>query len=61
MHYREAADLAAKLEMVPLLAQCHLSLAQLCLARGERADGQRHLERATLFQELGMPASVATR
>lgn len=48
--------------MVPLLAQCHLSLGQLCLARGERADGQRHLERAhTLFHELGMPASVATR
>ncbi|MBI3625844.1 MAG: tetratricopeptide repeat protein, partial [Candidatus Rokubacteria bacterium] len=61
-HYHEAADLAAKLEMVPLVAQCHLSLGQLCLARGERADGQRHLERAhMLFQELGMPASVATR
>jgi hypothetical protein len=27
--YREAADLAARLEMAPLLAQCHQSLGQL--------------------------------
>jgi hypothetical protein len=27
--YREAADLAARLEMAPLLAQCQLSLGQL--------------------------------
>lgn len=53
--YREAADLAARLEMAPLLAQCHLSLGRLYLAGGRPDEGRKHLESATtIFQELGM-------
>ncbi len=57
--YREAAELAARLEMAPLLARCHLSLGRLSLGRGERAEGRKHFESAAaLFQELGMAGSA---
>lgn len=59
--YREAADLATRLEMAPLLARCHLSLGRLLGRKGDHAEGQKHLESATaIFEELGMGAGVIT-
>ncbi len=59
--YREAAELAARLEMAPLLVRCHLSLGRLLEKKGDRAEGQKHLESATaMMEELGMGAGVTT-
>jgi class 3 adenylate cyclase/tetratricopeptide (TPR) repeat protein len=54
-HYEQVRGQAAKLEMRPLLARCHLSLGQLYQRGGRLAAAREHLNAAVaLFREMGM-------
>lgn len=53
--YRQAADLAAKLKMRPLLAHCSLECGQFFVKTGEFENARLELQKAIdLFSSLGM-------
>jgi class 3 adenylate cyclase/tetratricopeptide (TPR) repeat protein len=53
--YREAAGLAAELQMRPLVAHCHLGLGKLYRRTGQREQAQEHLTTATtMYREMDM-------
>jgi tetratricopeptide (TPR) repeat protein len=53
--YRQAMDLAQRLEMRPLLAHCHLGLGRLLHRLGRAAAARRELEGSlTLFRSMAM-------
>jgi hypothetical protein len=46
---------ATALDIMPLVARCHLMIGQLLARSGDRASAQQHLTRASeLFERLGM-------
>jgi tetratricopeptide (TPR) repeat protein len=54
-HYRKALALAEPRGMRPLVAHCHLSLANLCRRTGKRQEAQEHLTTATtMYRQMGM-------
>lgn len=58
--YREALELAERLDMRPLMAHCHRGLAVLYQRTGDRANATAELATAaTIFRELNMPLSIA--
>src|SRR5262249_46003023 len=53
--YRDAADVAERLGMRPLVAHCHLGLGKLYRRAGKRQQAQEHLTSATtMYREMGM-------
>jgi class 3 adenylate cyclase/tetratricopeptide (TPR) repeat protein len=55
-HYRQAINLAGKLGMRPLVAQCHLGLGMLYRQMKNARDAQTHLGQAVeQFREMDMP------
>jgi tetratricopeptide (TPR) repeat protein len=54
-HYRRALVMGTELELRPLVARCHLSLAELYRRSGEHQRAQEHLAVATaMFREMSM-------
>jgi class 3 adenylate cyclase/tetratricopeptide (TPR) repeat protein len=55
-HYRQAMDLAGKLAMRPLIAQCHLGLGRFYQRARNTSEAQTHLAQAVeQFREMDMP------
>ena len=53
--YRDAAAMAERIGMRPLVAHCHLGLGKLYRRTGKQQDAQRHLTTATtMYREMGM-------
>jgi hypothetical protein len=54
-HYRDARALAEPHGMRPLVAHCHLGLANLYRRTDKREQAQEHLATATtMYREMGM-------
>ena len=54
-YYRQALELADKLEMRPLVSHCHLGLGKLCRRREESKQAREHLTTATaMYREMDM-------
>jgi hypothetical protein len=52
---REALDLAAELDLRPLVAHCHLGLGKLYRRTGEHSQAREHLTTATtMYREMDM-------
>jgi len=52
----QARDLAATLEMRPLVGHCHLDLGKLCRRAGKHDQAREHLATAAMmYREMGMP------
>ena len=54
--YREALSLAARLQMRPLVAHCHLGIGRLYQKTGRDTEAQAELSKAAgMFREMDMP------
>ena len=59
-YYRQAMGLAAKLEMRPLVAHCHLGLGKLYRGTGEGVKAEEHLTNAArMYREMDMGFRLA--
>ena len=53
-HYRDALAITEELEMLPLVAHCHLGLGKLYRRTARRDQAQEHLTTATTMRcEMG--------
>jgi hypothetical protein len=54
-HYRHALDMAHELSMRPLVAHCHLNLAELYQCTGDRTKANEYLTIARMMhREMGL-------
>ena len=59
-HYRRALTLAAKLDMRPLVAHCHLGLGDLDHRAGDWSKAEEHLTMAgAMYRRMGMDVWLA--
>jgi hypothetical protein len=59
-HLQNARDMAARLGMRPLVAQCHARLAAIAARAGVKDEARSHARAAIqLFSEIGMRGALA--